>query len=231
MPLPTLEVPSYQLVLPSTKKKIKFRPFLVKEYKILLTSLEADTEEITRVVTELVDSCTFKQLDINKLAHFDIEYIFLQIRAKSIGELTNLVMNCECGNKLYFDIDLTKIKVENSDTLNNKINIDSNVGIVLRYPKFEEYVNLYDNLNTNNVFEKIASCIEAVYTDEEYLEKDSFSNEELLEFLSSFTKEQFDKLEEFFKKMPKVVQEVTQKCTTCEKENYIRLEGLENFFV
>jgi hypothetical protein len=168
---------------------------------------------------------------MTKLAHFDIEYIFLQIRAKSIGEITNLVMNCECGNKLYFDIDLTKINVENSESFNNKINISSNLGIVLRYPKFEEYVDLYNNLNANNVFTKIADCIDAVYTTEEYLERDSFSNEELLDFLNSFTKEQFDKLEEFFKKMPKVVQEVTQKCNNCGKENFIRLEGLENFFV
>lgn len=231
MPLPTLEVPSYELVLPSTKKKIRYRPFLVKEYKILLTSLEADTEEITRVVTELVDNCTFKELDISKLAHFDIEYIFLQIRAKSVGEISNLVLDCECGAKVFFDLDLTKITIENNNRTDNKVNISSNVGLVLRYPKFEEYVNLYDNLTTNNVFDKIADCIEAVYTDEEYLEKDSYTKQELIDFLTSFTKEQFDKLEDFFRNMPKVVQEINKKCESCQKENYIRLEGLENFFV
>ena len=101
----------------------------------------------------------------------------------------------------------------------------------MRYPKFEEFVNLYDNLTTENIFEKIASCIEGVYTDEEYLDKDSYTKQELLEFLSNFTKEQFDKLEDFFRKMPKVVQEVSKECGTCKKENLIRLEGLENFFV
>jgi hypothetical protein len=231
MALPTMEVPSYELILPSTKKKVKYRPFLVKEYKILLTALEADSEEIARIVIDLVDSCTFKKLKMDKLAHFDIEYLFLQIRAKSVGEIANLVINCDCGAKLNYDLDLTKIVIENNDKASNKIIVSNNLGITLRYPKFDELVNLYDNLKTENIFDKIASCVESVYTDEEVFNRDSFTEQELKDFLSNFTKVQFSKLEEFFEYMPKVVQHIEKTCDSCGKEHRMKLEGLENFFV
>jgi len=112
MTLPTLETPTYELILPSTNKKVKYRPFLVREYKILLTNVGNDSSEVSRIVIELVDNCTFKTLDMNKLAHFDIEYLFLNIRAKSISETTELIINCDCGEKIEYSMDLTKIKIK-----------------------------------------------------------------------------------------------------------------------
>lgn len=109
MALPKLETPTYELILPSTGKKIRYRPFLVKEYKVLLTALEADTAEIVRIVGELVDVCTFNKLKMDELAHFDIEYLFLQIRGKSVSEIANLVIDCDCGEKLPYDLDITKL--------------------------------------------------------------------------------------------------------------------------
>ena len=115
MALPKLETPTYELILPSSREKITFRPFLVKEYKILLTTLDAENTEINRVVTDLVDACTFNKLKLDSLANFDVEYIFLNIRAKSIGEISNLLLNCNnCDNQISLDLDLTKAIVEKS---------------------------------------------------------------------------------------------------------------------
>lgn len=115
MPLPTLDVTTYETILPSTGKAVKFRPFLVKEYKILLTALETDQSEVTRIVNELIDACTYKQLEIDKLAHFDTEYLFLQLRSKSIGEITELNINCDCGNKIRYDLNLNDVKITKTD--------------------------------------------------------------------------------------------------------------------
>jgi hypothetical protein len=121
MSLPKLETPIYELILPSTGEKIKYRPFLVREYKILLTTLDSDSEEIHRVITELVDICTFKKLNVNTLANFDIEYIFLNMRAKSVGEVANITVKCtNCENKIDAEMDLTKATIERSQIIRKK---------------------------------------------------------------------------------------------------------------
>ena len=124
MALPKLETPSYELILPSTGEKIKYRPFLVKEYKILLTGLESDNEEIHRIISELVDVCTYNKLKILELSNFDIEYIFLNMRAKSIGEIANLTLQCNsCENKINFELDITNAIVKKDASHSKKINI------------------------------------------------------------------------------------------------------------
>jgi hypothetical protein len=231
MALPILETPSYELILPSTNKKVKYRPFLVKEYKILLTTVEADTSEITRIVTELVDNCTFNKLDIAKLAHFDVEYLFLNIRAKSISETSEIVINCECGNKIDYTLDITNLKVNKETAYDKKIMLTDDIGVVLRYPQFDEMLEIHDNANSTNVVELITNCIDAVFTKDEYFDKQSYTKEELSSFVSSFTKKQFDKLEEFFRNIPKIVQHIETDCPKCGKHNVVELEGLQNFFV
>ena len=231
MALPILETPSYELILPSTNKKVKYRPFLVKEYKILLTTVEADTSEITRIVTELVDNCTFNKLDIAKLAHFDVEYLFLNIRAKSISETSEIVINCECGNKIDYTLDITNLKVNKETAYDKKIMLTDDIGVVLRYPQFDEMLEIHDNANSTNVVELITNCIDAVFTKDEYFDKQSYTKEELSSFVSSFTKKQFDKLEEFFRNIPKIVQHIETDCPKCGKHNVVDLEGLQNFFV
>jgi len=231
MALPILETPSYELILPSTNKKVKYRPFLVKEYKILLTTVEADVNEITRIVTELVDNCTFNKLDIPKLAHFDVEYLFLNIRAKSISETADIIINCECGTKIDYTLDITNLKVEKNDKITNKVMLTEDIGVVLRYPQFDEMLGIRDNANSARIVDLITDCVDAVFTKDDYFDKTSYTNEELNAFVSSFTKNQFDKLEEFFRNIPKIVQHIEKDCPSCNKKNIVDLEGLQNFFV
>lgn len=232
MALPKLETPTYELTLPSTGKKVKFRPFLVKEYKILLTSLEADTEEVVRVVKEAVDVCTFNKLDMDSLAHFDIEYLFLQIRAKSISEMANLIIDCECGEKIPFDLDITKIEIQKpQNKISNNILLADKVGVELRYPRFDEMMEIYENMQTDKVVDMLSKCITTIYTAEERYDTKDLPAEELQEFMGSLTKPQFDKIEEFFVNMPKLVQHVEKTCPKCNTNNKLTLEGIQNFFV
>ena len=230
MSLPKLQTPTYELILPSTGDKIKFRPFLVKEYKILLTTLDSENEEINRVVTELVDACTFNKLKIDTLANFDIEYIFLNIRAKSIGEITNLLLNCNnCDNQISFDLNLTKAQVEKSPEHSSKINLTDKIIIEMRYPKFDEMIDIYQNFKSDKIVELLSKCIKAVYTEDTVYEE--YTKEELLEFVNSFSKDQFEMIENFFLTMPKLVQNIEQDCNKCGSHNELKLEGLQNFFV
>jgi hypothetical protein len=230
MSLPKLQTPTYELILPSTGDKIKFRPFLVKEYKILLTTLDSENEEINRVVTELVDACTFNKLKIDTLANFDIEYIFLNIRAKSIGEITNLLLNCNnCDNQISFDLNLTKAQVEKSPEHSSKINLTDKIIIEMRYPKFDEMIDIYQNFKSDRIVELLSKCIKAVYTEDTVYEE--YTKEELLEFVNSFSKNQFEMIENFFLTMPKLVQNIEQDCSKCGAHNELKLEGLQNFFV
>ena len=230
MTLPKLQTPTYELILPSTGEKIKFRPFLVKEYKILLTTLDSENEEINRVVTELVDACTFNKLKIDTLANFDIEYIFLNIRAKSIGEITNLLLNCNnCDNQISFDLNLTKAEVEKTPDHTAKINLTDKIIIEMRYPRFDEMIDIYQNFKSDRIVELLSTCIKAVYTEDTIY--DDYTKEELLEFVNSFSKDQFEMIENFFLTMPKLVQHIEQNCDKCGALNEIKLEGLQNFFV
>jgi len=230
MALPKLETPTYELILPSSGEKITFRPFLVKEYKILLTTLDAENTEINRVVADLVNACTFNKLKIDTLANFDVEYIFLNIRAKSIGEITNLLLNCNnCDNQISLDLNLTNATVEKSPDHNPRINITDNIIIEMRYPKFEEMISIYQNFKSDIIVEMLSSCIKAVYTEDKVY--DDYTKEELLEFVNSFSKNQFEMIENFFLTMPKLVQRIEQDCDKCGTHNTMTLEGLQNFFV
>lgn len=232
MALPKLEIPNYETVLPSTGKKIKFRPFLVKEHKILLTVVDASAEEIARVVTELVDVCTFNALNINKLSHFDIEYLFLKIRSKSIGEVVKLIKACDnCSHKFEFDFNIDNIRLDKEVPKELKIQVSSNLGVVMRYPTFNEILSVYDNFTPNNIMDMICSCIDAVYDSEDFYGKDSFTTEEITEFVNNLTKEQFEVLEKFFVGMPRLIHEQHVECPSCSTDNKIVLEGLQNFFV
>ena len=230
MSLPKLETPIYELTLPSTGEKKQFRPFLVKEYKILLTALESDGTEIQRIVTDLVDVCTFNKLDVRTLPNFDIEYLFLNIRAKSIGEMTSLNLKCNnCENEINFELDITKAEVKRNPEHTTKIFITDTIGLEMRYPKFEEMAAIYENFKSESVVEMLCTCIKAVFTDEQYTE--DYTKEELIEFVNSFSRAQFEKLEQFFITMPKVTQHIEQNCSKCGAHNEVTLEGLQNFFV
>ena len=231
MALPKLETPTYELILPSTGDKLKFRPFLVKEHKILLTMSEADDNEVARIIRELVDVCTFKALKIKDLPHFDIEYIFMHLRAKSISETVEVVVNCECGEKIDTSFNIDELKVVKPEGHSNKIMINNEIGIELKYPNIDDVVDIYATKDNQKVIDLIIRSIKAIYNQEEYWEASDQSKEELDEFVYSLTKEQFDKLELFFVSSPKIVQTIECDCPKCGKHNISKLEGLQNFFV
>lgn len=231
MALPVLETPTYDLELPSTGEKIKFRPFLVREHKVLMTLSGADTEEVVKTIKELINVCTFEKLDVDRLSNFDVEYIFLNLRAKSIGEAVKVIVNCPCGTEIEQTIDLNNVRVEKSKSIPNKIMIRDNVGLIMRYPNFEEMMAILESLNSANVFFVVSRCIDAIFTEKEYWERGQFSDMEADDFLSQMTKEEFKKIEEFFLYMPKVVQDVEADCSVCGRHNEVKMEGIENFFV
>ena len=231
MALPTLNVPTYELTLPSTNKKVIFRPFLVKEHKVLLTLTEADEKEVSRIIRELVDVCTFHKLNIRELPHFDIEFIFLKLRSKSIGEMVEVVVNCECGNKIETTFSLENIVVEKDPAHTNKIQITPEIGIEFTYPNIDDVINVFSRRDNNQLFNLIINNVKGIYSSENYWEAKDQTRADIETFIYSLTKEQFDKIEQFFQTSPKVVQVIETDCNQCGKHNTSRLEGLQNFFV
>lgn len=232
MPLPLLEVPTYELDLPSSGKKVRFRPFLVKEHKVLLTMSEASEDEVIRIVNEIVDVCTFNKLNVHDLPHFDIEYIFMQLRAKSISEKVEVVITCtECKNSYDSSFNIDNLLVEKNPDHNDKIMITNDIGIEFKYPKFDSVVSVYESDSTEEVFNMVKKSIKGIFQNDQYWEADMQTNEELDTFLNNLTREQFDKIETFFVTSPKVVQRVESDCPHCSHHNISRIVGLQNFFV
>lgn len=231
MALPVLDTPTFELTLPSTNKKIKFRPFLVKEHKILLTMADAENNEVSRIIKELVNVCTFEKLDISKLSYFDIEYIFMNLRSKSIGEIVDVVINCECGTKIDAKFNIDDLKVEKNEDHNNKIMINDTMGIEMKYPSIDEVVGIFGSEDNDKVIDMIIDNVKGIFQGDEYWEAKDQTREEIESFLFSLTKSQFDKLEQFFVTAPKIVQVIESDCPECKRHNVSRLEGLQNFFV
>jgi hypothetical protein len=231
MSLPKLNVPTFELKLPSTGETIKYRPFLVKEHKILLTMSEADDSEVARIVSELIDVCTFNKLNVSKLPHFDIEYIFLMLRAKSIGEAVDVIVNCDCGEKIETSFNIDDIKVERKDGHSSKIMLTSDLGVEMNYPKFSDVIEVYASDDTEKIIEVVVKNIKGIFNSENYWDAKEQTVDEIKEFVYTLTKNQFTLIENFFVTAPKVVQEIECKCPKCGTLNKNRLEGLQNFFV
>lgn len=233
MSLPKLEVPTFETILPSSNKKVKFRPFLVKEHKTLLMMKDSSEDEISRVVEEIVDVCTFKKIKTDSLPSFDLEYLFCKIRAKSIGEKIDLILSCrQCNVNIPFSIDIDELQIQKQKEHQSKFMIDSNIGIEMKYPKFA--IDLYDLIEQGNdkYFGEIEKCIKAIYTsDGKYIEIGPDDKEELQNFIASMSSEQFAKIEMFFLTIPRLshVQEI--KCDKCGTLNKAKVEGISNFFV
>lgn len=233
MALPKLETPTYELILPSTGEKVRYRPFLVKEHKILLTLNDASVDEVTRMVKELVDVCTFKRLNVNNLPHFDIEFIFMMLRAKSIGENVEVVITCGNCNEKYdgsFNIE-EQLTIEKKEPLDNNIMLTDKIGIQLKYPTFDDVVDVFESDNVKEVFGLVKNSIVGIYDDKNFYDAKDQTEEEITEFLESLTKDQFTSIEKFFLDSPKVVQEFDTTCTHCNHINHSRIQGLQNFFV
>lgn len=231
MALPILEVPTYQTTLPSTKQPVDFRPFLVKEHKILMTLAESTEDEVAKTIRELIGACTFQKLKLEDLSNFDVEFLFLQLRSKSIGDEVGVIVNCDCGEKINHTIKLSEAKVIFDPKHSNKIQITPTIGIEMRYPKFEEVVGVYESGDPVKILDLIVSCVNGVFTETEYFDARTQTRQEVETFLNQLTKVQFDKIEEFFTTMPRLVQHIETTCPKCSTLNKVDLKGLQNFFV
>ena len=236
MALPKLNTPTYELEIPSTDEKIKYRPFLVKEEKILMMAMESeDNKEVINAVKEIVNSCTFEKLDVANLPMFDIEYIFLQIRAKSVGETSKLKILCQDDGKTYseFEINLTDVKVQVDENHTNKIELSDDMGLIMTYPTLESFIDLgLTNITPANMLDVIGGCILQIYEEkgEKVYDPKDQTKKELTEFLESFTTQQFQDVQKFFDTMPKLKHEIQVTNPKTKKKNKVVLQGLNDFF-
>ena len=238
MPLPTITTPTYELNLPSNDKKIKYRPFLVKEEKILILAMESeDTKQITNAITDVLNSCIITRgVKVDKLPTFDIEYLFLNVRAKSIGEVVDLVVTCSDDGETKVDVavNLDDIKVERKENHKTDIKLDKNLSLRLKYPSMEQFIKSnfdFDGTNVDASFKMIAGCTDQIYTDEEAWPGSDYTEKERIAFLDQLNTKQFKEVEQFFDTMPKLSHKMTVKNPKTGVENNVVLEGLASFFV
>ena len=239
MALPKLNVPVYEAILPSTEKVIKYRPFLVKEEKILLTALEAEDDAVMAdAIRQIVNNCIQGELDVIKLPTFDIEYLFLRLRAKSVGEKVSLGLRpwgCPnnkgklCENSTQVEINLEEVKVIKDEKHSSKIMLNDDIGVKMKYPDIKD-VNIIDTDSAITGMNIIKNCIDMIFTKEETHERDTFSEGELDEFIDSLNSVQFKMIKEFFDTMPTLKHTVKYKCDTCGEEKETILQGLNSFF-
>ena len=233
MTLPVINTPTYELVVPSTKDKLVYRPFLVKEEKILLMAMEEDNEtQLNRALKQVVNNCTFQKVKVDKLPLFDLEYIFLRIRAKSVGEVAKLKLLCEDDGETYADIeiDLESVEVEFKEDHTTKIEITDEIGIVMSYPTFEYLDFSVEESDINKLFDIIGSSINQIFEGETVYERTDFNKKELKTFLESLTSEQFKKVQNFFETMPRLRHTLEIENPKTKVKNTVVLEGLNAFF-
>ena len=236
MALPKLTTPTYELEIPSTDEKIKYRPFLVKEEKILMMAMESKSSaDITQAVKDIVMECTFNKVDISNMPMFDVEYIFLNIRSKSVGEVSKLKILCQDDGKTYADVelDLNEVKVQVGDDHTNKIELNDGMGIIMKYPTIDSFSETgIKDINPGNMLDVISTCILQIYEkkgEKTYDPKDQ-TKKELTEFIEQLTTTQFKEVQKFFETMPKLKHEITIKNPNTKKESKVTLTGLNDFF-
>ena len=239
MPLPKISTPIYELELPSTGQKVKYRPFLVKEEKVLVIALESeDTKQITTAIKTVIKNCIeTKNVKVESLPTFDIEYLFLNIRGKSVGEEieVNIICPDDGETTVPVKINVDDIKVQKNSEHNNKIKLDDSIMMELKYPSLDQFIkNNFDLNSTDTIeqsFELIASCIDKIYTEDEVWSASDVTKKELMEFLEQMNSSQFKEIEKFFETMPKLSHTIKVKNPNTKVESEVVLEGLSSFFV
>ncbi len=236
MPLPTIVTPTYELTLPSNSKKIKYRPFLVKEEKILILAIESgDMKDLTNAIKDVLKSCVLtKGVRVDQLPTFDIEYLFLNIRARSIGEGIDLLVTCPDDNetKVPVTIYIDDIKVQKDDDHTSDIKIDDTYTIRMKYPSLDQFIEENFDLNegADNTFDIVSSCIEMVFSEEEAWEAKDCTKKELRSFVEQMNSAQFKKIENFFNTMPKLSHDIEVENPETGVKSTVTLEGLASFF-
>ena len=238
MPLPTISTPTYELTLPSSNRKIKYRPFLVKEEKILILAMESqDSKQIARAVKDVISKCILsKGIKVEKLATFDIEYLFLNIRGKSVGEQIEVMVTCPDDNKtpVSMSINVDSIKIQKDEKHSPDVVLDDVYTLRMKYPSLTEFIKnnfgALEEMNVDDTFELIASCIDQVFSEEESWASEECTKKELVTFIESLNSSQFKKVETFFETMPKLSHTVKVLNPNTKVESDIKIEGLQNFF-
>ena len=236
MALPKLATPTYELEIPSTDEKIKFRPFLVKEEKILMMAMESKSSaDITQAVKDIVSECTFSKVKIDDMPMFDVEYIFLNVRWKSVGEVSKLKLLCPDDGKTYADVEvnLSEVKVQVGDDHTNKIELGNGMGMIMKYPTIDSFKESgIKDINPSNMLEVISTCILQIYEEEGkkvYDTKDQ-TKKEVTDWIEQLNSKQFKDVQNFFETMPKLKHEITIKNPKTKNESKIMLTGLNDFF-
>lgn len=245
MSLPKIDLPTFELTLPSNNKKIRFRPFLVKEEKILLMAMESEKEkDIMDATKQIINNCSLDPINVDDMPLFDVEYFFLNLRARSVNEIIEARYKCnnivtdkdeqkECSNILKLDINLLEISIPKNPNHSSKISLSKDIGVQMRYPKMSL---LESNQSINNVssieyaFNYIADCIEYIYDKETVYYSKDVDKKEIITFIESLTSDQFKKIEEFFDTIPKLEKTFDIKCEKCGFDHKIVMEGLQSFF-
>ena len=235
MALPQLKTATYLMNIPSTGKEVEFRPYTVKEEKVLMIAMESkDQRSIIRALKSVIKDCV-NDINIEKLTMFDFEYLFLQLRSKSVGEVVDLQMKCQCDEECNavtpVQVDLDAIQVSDLPESNN-IQLDDKIGITFNFPSLtiaEKYSDA-EQAGVKEVFDMIVDCTESIYDDEEVYDCKNEKRETVYSFFESLSSQQFKKVSEYFQKMPTVQHTIKYKCVECEKEQEVELRGLQSFF-
>jgi len=238
MPLPKIATPTYELELPSSEETIQYRPFLVKEEKLLVIALESeDTKQITTAIKTVIKNCILtKNIKVETLPTFDIEFLFLNIRGKSVGEEIEVNIICPDDNETQVPvkINLDDIKVQKNEEHSNKIKIDNSIMMEMRYPSLDQFIKSNFDFSEKNAmdqsFELIGSCIDKIYTEDEVWATGDVTKKEISDFLESMNSSQFKGIEKFFETMPKLSHTIKVKNPKTEVESEVVLEGLASFF-
>ena len=238
MPLPKIATPTYELELPSTEQTVKYRPFLVKEEKLLVLALETeDTKQITTAIKTVLKSCVLtKGIKVEQLPTFDIEYLFLNIRGKSVGEELEVKVICPDDEKteVPITIDLDAVKVQKNEGHNKQLKLDDTLMMEMRYPSLDQFIkNNFDFKDENQMeqsFDLIGSCIDKIYNEDEVWATADCTKKEVKEFLESMNSSQFKDIEKFFETMPKLTHTIKVKNPKTKVESEVVLEGLASFF-
>jgi hypothetical protein len=240
MALPMMSAPTYELVVPSTGAKVKYRPFLVKEEKALLIAQQSeDASVMVDTLKNVIKACVQDKLDVDRLATFDLEYMFMQIRGKSVGESIDLYFPCDNDHgednekaRVKITLDVNDIVVEKQPNHTNKFELFDDVGVVMKYPTVEVLKKLesLDETDLDKIFEIMAYSIDYIFDSEQLYYSSEQKHEDLIQFINNLSSEQFIKLQQFFETMPKLRKEVEYNCPVCGKHHTKVLEGIQSFF-
>lgn len=232
MNIPMIKLPSYELILPSTQESIRYRPYTVREEKILVLAMQSnDDDEIKRAMGDIVKSCTFDKVDINENPMFDVQYVFLKLRCKSVGEVSEVILTCaSCEDTHRHFINLDTINVVFKEGVKNVLDFDD-FKIEMKYPNLSDLSLIKGDNDVESVFKMIVSCVKKVYNDEEMIENTPDTRETIKQILEMMVPEQFMQVQNFFNNVPALVHTINFTCEKCNTPNHIDVTGIYNFFL